>query len=112
MGLSDRVDHEPNELSGGQQQRVAVARALVTAPALLLADEPTGNLDTKSTHEVLDIFDRLNLSGRTIVMITHEDDVSTHAKRIVRLVDGEVVSDVRQADVRALPPRHQPAGVS
>ena len=76
VGLSDRIDHEPNELSGGQQQRVAVARALVTAPALLLADEPTGNLDTKSTHEVLGIFDRLSMSGRTIVIITHEDDVA------------------------------------
>ena len=112
VGLSDRVDHEPNELSGGQQQRVAVARALVTAPALLLADEPTGNLDTKSTHEVLGIFDRLSVSGRTIVMITHEDDVATHAKRVVRLVDGEVVSDVRQAEVNAPPPRHASASAS
>ena len=112
VGLSDRVDHEPNELSGGQQQRVAVARALVTAPALLLADEPTGNLDTKSTQEVLGIFDRLSLSGRTIVIITHEDDVAAHAKRIVRLVDGEVISDVRQAEVNGPPPRHASATVS
>ena len=111
VGLSDRVDHEPNELSGGQQQRVAVARALVTAPALLLADEPTGNLDTRSTHEVLDIFDRLSMSGRSIVIITHEDDVAAHAKRVVRLVDGEVVSDVRHAAVTDPPPRHQSVGV-
>jgi putative ABC transport system ATP-binding protein len=110
VGLSDRIDHEPNELSGGQQQRVAVARALVTAPALLLADEPTGNLDTKSTQEVLGIFDRLSVSGRTIVLITHEDDVASHAKRVVRLIDGEVVSDVRHSDVSAPPPRHQPVG--
>ena len=110
VGLSDRLDHEPNQLSGGQQQRVAVARALVTSPALLLADEPTGNLDTHSTQEVLAIFDRLSVSGRTIVIITHEDDVARHAKRIVRLVDGEVVSDVRQAAVDEAPPRHQPVG--
>jgi putative ABC transport system ATP-binding protein len=107
VGLSDRVHHEPNELSGGQQQRVAVARALVTSPALLLADEPTGNLDTTSTREVLGIFDRLSMSGRSIVIITHEDDVASHAKRIVRLVDGEIVSDVRQAAVADPPPRHQ-----
>ncbi|MET8141494.1 ABC transporter ATP-binding protein [Sphaerisporangium sp. NPDC005288] len=105
VGLSDRVQHEPNELSGGQQQRVAVARALVTAPSLLLADEPTGNLDTKSTADVLAILDRLSDAGRTIVLITHEDDVATHAKRVVRLVDGQVVEDRRQAPVDGPPPR-------
>jgi putative ABC transport system ATP-binding protein len=96
VGLSDRAGHEPNQLSGGQQQRVAVARALVTAPALVLADEPTGNLDTQSSADVLAVLDRLNRSGRTIVLITHEDEVARHARRLIRLVDGRIVSDVRQ----------------
>jgi len=104
VGLADRADHRPNELSGGQQQRVAVARALVSAPAMLLADEPTGNLDTRSTDDVLAIVDRLNASGRTVVLITHEDEVARHAKRVVRLVDGRVKSDVRQAPVVGPPP--------
>ncbi|WP_433612226.1 ABC transporter ATP-binding protein [Dactylosporangium sp. CA-139114] len=95
VGLAQREDHEPNQLSGGQQQRVAVARALVTAPALVLADEPTGNLDTQSTNDVLAVFDQLNRSGRTIVLITHEPDVAEHAKRLIRLVDGRIVQDER-----------------
>jgi len=104
VGLADRANHRPNELSGGQQQRVAVARALVSAPAMLLADEPTGNLDTRSTDDVLAIVDRLNASGRTVVLITHEDEVARHAKRVVRLVDGRVKSDERQAPVTGPPP--------
>ncbi|MFF6955133.1 ATP-binding cassette domain-containing protein [Streptomyces sp. NPDC008317] len=104
VGLADRVDHRPNELSGGQQQRVAVARALVTAPAMLLADEPTGNLDSHSTEEVLAIVDRLNASGRTVVLITHEDEVARHAKRVITLVDGQVVEDRRQAPADGPPP--------
>ncbi|MBE1532783.1 ABC transporter ATP-binding protein [Actinomadura algeriensis] len=105
VGLADRTRHEPNELSGGQQQRVAVARALVTAPSLLLADEPTGALDSGSTADVLGVFDRLSLAGRTIVVITHEDDVAAHAKRVVRLVDGRIVDDARRAPVEGPPPR-------
>ncbi|MFE9429064.1 ABC transporter ATP-binding protein [Kitasatospora sp. NPDC006697] len=105
VGLADRMDHKPNELSGGQQQRVAVARALVTAPAMLLADEPTGNLDTRSTEEVLAIIDTLNASGRTVVLITHEDEVAAHAKRVIRLVDGQIISDLRQGPVAGPPPQ-------
>jgi putative ABC transport system ATP-binding protein len=93
VGLSDRAKHLPSELSGGQVQRVAVARALVTGPAMLLADEPTGNLDRRSTADVLGVFDRLNQLGRTIVVITHEDEVAAHARRIVRVDDGLIVSD-------------------
>jgi putative ABC transport system ATP-binding protein len=104
VGLGDRIDHEPNELSGGQQQRVAVARALVTAPALLLADEPTGNLDTRSTDDLLGILDQLSLSGRSIVVITHEDEVAARAKRMIRLVDGQIIEDRRQAQGEGPPP--------
>ncbi|MEU4563237.1 ABC transporter ATP-binding protein [Actinoplanes sp. NPDC023936] len=95
VGLADRADHEPNQLSGGQQQRVAVARALVTEPALLLADEPTGNLDSHATEEVLSVFDDLNAAGRTIVLITHENEVAARADRLIRLFDGQVVEDAR-----------------
>jgi putative ABC transport system ATP-binding protein len=101
VGLADRARHEPNQLSGGQQQRVAVARALVTEPALLLADEPTGNLDTHASADVLDLFDRLNAAGRTVVLITHEPDVAARAQRLIRLVDGQIVADVRQTAVAA-----------
>jgi putative ABC transport system ATP-binding protein len=95
VGLSGRTDHMPSELSGGQQQRVAIARALVTNPAMILADEPTGNLDTVSSAEVMGIFDRLTEQGRTIILITHEDEVAAHAHRVIRVRDGAIVSDQR-----------------
>jgi putative ABC transport system ATP-binding protein len=97
VGLGDRVRHLPSELSGGQQQRVAIARALVTNPALILADEPTGNLDTVSGDEVLGIFERLSDEGRTVILITHEDEVATHARRVIRIRDGQIIADEQPA---------------
>ena len=96
VGLGDRIDHAPAELSGGQQQRVAVARALVTNPAMILADEPTGNLDTHSGAEVLGLFERLSAAGRTIILITHEEEVAAHARRVIRVRDGQIVDDSRR----------------
>jgi putative ABC transport system ATP-binding protein len=93
VGMEDRLHHLPSELSGGQQQRTAVARAIVTDPAIVLADEPTGNLDSHSTAEILAVFSRLNAEGRTIILITHEADVAARARRVVRLSDGRVLSD-------------------
>jgi putative ABC transport system ATP-binding protein len=93
VGLSDRADHRPNQLSGGQQQRVAIARALATGPRILLADEPTGNLDAHSTDEVLGMFDQLNSEGRTVVVITHEHDVAAKARRLIQVSDGRIIVD-------------------
>lgn len=96
VGLADRATHQPSELSGGEQQRVAIARALVTDPSVLLADEPTGALDSRSAEEVMRLVEELNSEGRTVLIITHESDIAGHAKRVVRLLDGEVVDDQRR----------------
>ena len=93
VGLEDRMHHRPNELSGGQRQRVAIARALVNEPSIILADEPTGTLDSKSGHEIMKIFGELHRSGNTIILVTHEDDIAKYSNRIVRLLDGKIVSD-------------------
>ena len=95
VGLGDRMDHKPNEMSGGQRQRVAIARALVNNPAIVMADEPTGNLDTKSSYEIMDIFKKLNAMGKTVVMVTHEPDIGQQTKRILVMRDGHLNSDER-----------------
>jgi putative ABC transport system ATP-binding protein len=101
--LTDRAHHKPNELSGGQCQRVAIARALVNDPAIILADEPTGNLDSVTSHEIMDIFDDIHKAGNTVILVTHEEDIANHAHRIVRLRDGLVEADLKNL-------KHQPAG--
>ena len=102
VGLGDRMTHKPNQLSGGEKQRVAIARALIARPSILLADEPTGNLDTRTSAEIMALFDQLHAEGQTIVMVTHEEDIAAHARRVVRMQDGRVVSD--------LPIEKDPAG--
>jgi putative ABC transport system ATP-binding protein len=101
VGLADRVHHKPNELSGGQRQRVAIARALVTSPSIILADEPTGNLDSKTGEEIMALFEDLSRKGNTIILVTHEEDIARHARRIIRIRDGQIASDERVAKVEA-----------
>jgi putative ABC transport system ATP-binding protein len=105
VGLADRLDHHPSQLSGGQQQRVAIARALVTSPKLILADEPTGNLDSRTSIEIMALFQELGDSGITVVLVTHENDIATYARRVIVLKDGLVQDDHRQEPVRATPPQ-------
>lgn len=101
VGLADRANHKPNELSGGQRQRVAIARALVNDPSIILADEPTGNLDSKTSHDIMDLFQQLHDKGNTIIMVTHEEDISHYAHRIIRLRDGLVESDLPNDRIRS-----------
>jgi putative ABC transport system ATP-binding protein len=95
VGLSDRMDHKPNQLSGGQRQRVAVGRALVNKPSIILADEPTGNLDSKTSLEIMQLFDDIHKAGNTVILVTHEEDIAAHAHRVIRLRDGIIESDTK-----------------
>lgn len=104
VGLSDRAHHKPNELSGGQRQRVAVARALVNNPSIILADEPTGNLDSKTSQEIMTLFDEIHKKGNTIIVVTHEEDIARHAHRIIRIKDGQVESDEKNGHIRQAKP--------
>jgi putative ABC transport system ATP-binding protein len=114
VGLGDRLGHRPTQLSGGQQQRVAIARSLVNEPYFILADEATGNLDSVTTSEIMTLFEKLNDEGRTIIMVTHEDEVAAHSKRIIKLRDGLIQSDERQPDRKRFLPENGrgPAGTN
>ncbi len=110
VGLGDRVMHKPNELSGGQRQRVAIARALVNDPAIILADEPTGNLDTKTSYEIMSLFEQIHQNGNTVILVTHEQDIALYAHRIVRLRDGLIESDMQNNNVLSMANAPVPAG--
>lgn len=105
VGLGNRIDHRPNELSGGQRQRVAVARALINNPSIILADEPTGNLDTKTSIEIMGLLEEIHSKGNTIILVTHEEDIAQHAHRIVRMRDGLIEADYPNTDIKSVSPR-------
>lgn len=102
VGLGERIHHRPNELSGGQRQRVAVARALVNDPAIILADEPTGNLDTKTSNEIMGLFEAIHRAGNTVILVTHEPDIAEYAHRIVRVRDGLIESDIKNSTIKVV----------
>jgi putative ABC transport system ATP-binding protein len=104
VSLTDRVDHKPNELSGGQRQRVALARALVNDPSIILADEPTGNLDSKTSIEIMALFQKINEQGNTLIVVTHEEEIAKYAHRIVRLIDGKIASDEMNQNIKTVQP--------
>ena len=102
VGLGDRQNHRPNELSGGEGQRVAIARAMVNHPSIILADEPTGNLDSKTSLDIMGLFKKIHSKGNTVILVTHEEDIAKHAHRIIRLIDGEIASDTMNEEIKEL----------